>query len=55
MQKYTDNANGDEPLTVGNLSYLSFLWVHGVHMFFYEEEQNLSIVFFLKNIFILWR
>ena len=40
MQNKIDNANGDVPLIVENV-------------FFWEEKQNLSIVFFMKKIFIL--
>ena len=38
MLKYTDNANGDLPITVENAWYFKFFWVQGVHMFIWEEK-----------------
>ena len=47
MQNYTDNANGDAPLTVENGDIFHFLWDQGAHMFFlykiflsYDDNVN---------------
>ena len=63
IQNYTNNANGDVPLIkveqyvikVNNIWTICeqyFLWDQGAHMFFWEEKQNWSILFFIQNIFI---
>ena len=49
MQNYTNNANGDVPLIVESVWYFYFLCDQGVHMFFWIEKQNWSIVFFIKT------
>ena len=41
MQNYTENANGDVPLTAENVWFFWFLLVECAHMF--------------KDIFVLWR
>ena len=50
MQNYTDNANGDVPLTAKNVI---FLVSQGEHIHFWEEQQIWSIVFFINFFFIL--
>ena len=50
MQNYTDNANGDVPLTAKNVIVLVS---QGEHIHFCEEQQIWSVFFFIKSFFIL--
>ena len=55
MQNYTDNANGNVPLTVENVWYFWFIWVQDAHMFFCKKNKaQWSIVFFTKTIFLYY-
>ena len=52
MQNYTNNANGGVPSTIkmgGIFNFFEF----SVHTFFWEEKENWSVIFFVKNVFIL--
>ena len=39
MQNYTENANGDMPLTAESVWYFWFSWVHGGDMFFLYKKD----------------
>ena len=52
MQKYTNNANGDAPLTVENVIFLISFDIKVRTCYFGKKKQSWSIAFFIK-IFLL--
>ena len=52
MQKYTNNANGDAPLTVENVIFLISFDIKVRTCYFGEKKTKLINRFLYKNIFI---
>ena len=50
MQNYTDNTNGDVPLTSEDLYICSFFWDKVAYMLFWKEKQIL-----FDQSFSLWK
>ena len=44
MQNYTDNVDGDTPLTAGNAWYFLFPLTSGTYMFDWKEKQNFCMI-----------
>ena len=57
MQNWTDNANGNVPLTLEMCDIFNFPWDQGAHMFIWKEKQSWSVgflkIFLLSFLFLV--